>query len=684
MNAKKPSKRRASTPAHSSTGSSTLSATLASTVSSTVAAVNGQTLRLLGAFLLSALAVAGLLYSVYGQRGGESLVAGEPSPGLYKSPVDVEVVDQLATEREREAARSQIEPVYTSNAAAQALVINALTTAGLPAAVQDFVVARYNQPEGVREETLPELISEATRLAPEGRQREVGLILERTLLATSRENPVLTAAAREAAAEAVPPVMQRLKAEQTIVREGEILTPDQLRVLEAVGLYNPRAEEATKLLWLLLGCALMGSLLSLPLAFSYGRLKAKLTGQQIVFLVTLTLLTLAAQRLAMLASPTFFFVFLVPLLVAVLVSDLVAVLWGAWLGVVVALLAPGAPLLTLVTVLVGTTVSSLVPILFRTRTTLLLAGVLSGLGAALSYGIFHFLLGTFGTFSMLFAVLWILGGGVLAGILALGLLPLAESSIGFLTEFRLLELSSPSSPLLQKLLIEAPGSYQHSLIISNLVEQAVTNIGGNALLARVGALYHDVGKLRRPGFFVENQFSGENPHDQLSPHLSYLVITSHVRDGAELLREYKLPKALEPFVMEHHGTTVLSYFYKRALEDSDKLDEFNFRYSGPRPRSKETAVLMLADAVESASRTLAEPSQGSIRALIDRLFEQRLQDDQLADSPLNFRDLEIIANTFERMMTAILHRRIRYPTEEEVQKLKRGGDTRRNAGVPVG
>ena len=680
MNAKKPSKRRASTPAHSSTASSTL----ASTVSSTVAAVNGQTLRLLGAFLLSALAVAGLLYSVYGQRGGESLVAGEPSPGLYKSPVDVEVVDQLATEREREAARSQIEPVYTSNAAAQALVINALTTAGLPAAVQDFVVARYNQPEGVREETLPELIGEATRLAPQSRQREAGLILERTLLATSRENPVLTAAAREAAAEAVPPVMQRLKAEQTIVREGEILTPDQLRVLEAVGLYNPRAEEATKLLWLLLGCALMGSLLSLPLAFSYGRLKAKLTGQQIVFLVTLTLLTLAAQRLAMLASPTFFFVFLVPLLVAVLVSDLVAVLWGAWLAVVVALLAPGAPLLTLVTVLVGTTVSSLVPILFRTRTTLLLAGVLSGLGAALSYGVFHFLLGTFGTFSMLFAVLWILGGGVLAGILALGLLPLAESSIGFLTEFRLLELSSPSSPLLQKLLIEAPGSYQHSLIISNLVEQAVTNIGGNALLARVGALYHDVGKLKRPGFFVENQFSGENPHDQLSPHLSYLVITSHVRDGAELLREYKLPKALEPFVMEHHGTTVLSYFYKRALEDSDKLDEFNFRYSGPRPRSKETAVLMLADAVESASRTLAEPSQGSIRALIDRLFEQRLQDDQLADSPLNFRDLEIIANTFERMMTAILHRRIRYPSEEEVQKLKRGGDTRRNAGLPVG
>ena len=673
MSAKKPSKRR-SPPAPVAAAPSTF----------TLPAVEGATVRLALLFVLSALAVAGLLYSVYGGREGTSLVAGEPSPELYKSPVDVEVVDQLATEREREAARGQIEPVYTANATTQALVVNALTTAGLPTTVQDFVVARYNQPEGVREEALPALASEATRLAPEGRRREVALLLERTLLPTSRENPVLTAAAREAAAEAVPPVMQRLKAGQTVVREGELLTPDHLRVLEAVGLYNPRAEETTKLLWLLLGCALMGGLLSLPLAFSYHRLGFRLTDKQIVFLVVLTLLTLAAQRLAILASPTFFFVFLVPLLVAVLVSDLAAVLWGVWLAVVVALFEPGAPLLTLITVLVGTTASSLVPILFRTRTTLLLAGVLSGLGAALSYGAFHFLLGTFGTFSMLFALLWILAGGVIAGILALGLLPLAESSIGFLTEFRLLELSSPSSPLLQKLLIEAPGSYQHSLIISNLVEQAVTNIGGNALLARVGALYHDVGKLKRPGFFVENQFSGENPHDQLSPHLSYLVITSHVRDGAELLREYRLPKALEPFVTEHHGTTVLSYFYKRALEDSDKLDEFNFRYPGPRPRSKETAVLMLADAVESASRTLAEPSQGSIRALIDRLFEQRLQDDQLADSPLNFRDLEIIANTFERMMTAILHRRIRYPSEEEVRKLKRGGDTRRNAGVPVG
>ena len=278
---------------------------------------------------------------------------------------------------------------------------------------------------------------------------------------------------------------------------------------------------------------------------------------------------------------------------------------------------------------------------------------------------------------------WILGGGLVSGILALAALPLAESNFGFLTEFRLLELMSPSNPLLQKLLLEAPGTYQHSLIISNLVDQAVSNIGGDALLARVGALYHDVGKLKRPQFFTENQFAGENPHDRVSPHLSYLIITSHVRDGAELLREYGLPAALEPFVQEHHGTTVLAYFYKRALEGSESVKELSFRYAGPRPRTKETAVLMLADAVESASRTLTDPTQGSIRAMIDRLFEARLQDDQLADSPLNFHDLEVIANTFERMLTAVLHRRVAYPSSEEIQRLKHDRDSRRSPALPL-
>ncbi|HLR46179.1 MAG TPA: HDIG domain-containing protein, partial [Deinococcales bacterium] len=231
-----------------------------------------------------------------------------------------------------------------------------------------------------------------------------------------------------------------------------------------------------------------------------------------------------------------------------------------------------------------------------------------------------------------------------------------------------------------RLLLEAPGTYQHSLVISNLVEQAVQAIGGNALLARVGALYHDIGKLRRPTFFVENQFAGENPHDRLSPHLSYLIITAHVRDGIELLREYGLPLELNQFVQEHHGTTTLTYFYKRALEATPSLDELNFRYPGPRPQSRETAVLMLADVVESASRSLGEAGQGDIRALIDRLVDQRLRDGQLAQTDLNFDDLEKIKDTFERMLSAILHRRVAYPTAEEIGRLKRGRDAGEDTG----
>ena len=461
------------------------------------------------------------------------------------------------------------------------------------------------------------------------------------------------------------------------MREGETLTVDHLRALEALGLYSVRADVVNRQLRTFASCLLLSLLLALPLLYAVKRLKS-LNFKQLGFLVTLTLLTLAAQRFAFLLDTSFLFVALVPILVAVLVSEFAGVLWAVWLAVALALLDPGTPLLTVVTALCGGLAASLFAKLFRTRTTLLLAGLIGGAAGMLAYSLMLLLYGTSFGLGTASDLLLILGGGLLAGILALGLLPLAESVFDFLTEFRLVELSNPSTPLLQRLLLEAPGTYQHSLIISNLVEQAVANIGGDALLARVGSLYHDAGKLKRPQFFVENQFSGENPHDSLSPHLSFLIITNHVRDGVDLLREYRLPKALEPFAATHHGTTVLSYFYKRALEDSSRLDELNFRYPGPKPQTKENAVLMLADAVESASRTLVEPSQGSIRALIDQLIELRLQDGQLNESPLNFNDLEIIADTFERMLTAILHRRISYPSSEEIKSLKRAGTPERN------
>ena len=626
-------------------------------------------------WLLSLAALAGLLYSVYGLEVGSGLRVGEPSPETYRAPVAASLPDPLLTEAERQVARAQVEPIYTADPDLRRMVVNAVSSAGLPAEVQDLVIVRYRQPEGVTREDRAALIEEAVRASPPERQREVRLLLERTLVPSSVENVALTEAARAAASAGVQAVGRDLAAGEIIVRENEPLSAEQLAVLGSLGLYSAQADADARRLRTLLACALLGALLSLPLHYAPRQL-VRLSLEQFAFLVLLSLVVLAAQRLLFLASPYFLVVALVPILVSVLVSELAGIVWTLWLAAVLALLAPTSPLFTLLLALTGGLAASLLARRFRSRSTLLVAGAGAALASSLAYLLLFLLLGGGFGLATLSTVLLLLGGGLLAGFVALGLLPLAESAFDFITEFRLVELSSPSSPLLQKLLLEAPGTYQHSLIISNLVEQAVANIGGNALLARVGALYHDVGKLKRPQFFVENQFSGVNPHDQLSPHLSYLIITSHVREGVELLREYKLPRAIEPFVTEHHGTTVLAYFYKRALEDSDRLDELNFRYPGPRPRSKESAVLMLADAVESASRTLSEPSQGSIRALIDRLIETRLQDGQLAESPLNFRDLETIANTFERMLAAILHRRITYPSSEEIQSLKRAGETR--------
>jgi cyclic-di-AMP phosphodiesterase PgpH len=630
-------------------------------------------------FTLATALLAILLYSVYGLRGQDALAIGERSPQDFVAPVAVEIIDPIATEKARSSARSQIDTIYSSDPDLEQLALDTITSAGLPSDVETFLLTNYRNPDGVSDFGRSSLIERAVSMTPTERKRDVRLLLESRLISTAVPNLEMTAAARNAAANAVDDITQTVEAGETIVRTGEVLTEDKLRVLEQLGLYSAREDISQRQLLLWLGCFLLAFVLMIPMIYLARRLK-ELTFTQIAFLIGITFFFLAIQRLSLFLSPHFFFLALMPILIAVLLNERTAVLWAGWLAVVAALLDPSVSMFTLLTTLTSGTTAAFFAKRLSSRSSLLFAGVLGGLVGVLSYALLLLLNGSTLTVASLSNLLLLLSGNVLAGILALGLLPLAESGFDFLTEFRLVELSNPSSPLLQKLLLEAPGTYQHSLIISNLVEQAVSAIGGDSLLARVGCLYHDVGKLKRPQFYIENQIGNENPHNAISPHLSYLIITSHVKDGIELLREYKLPKALEPFVSEHHGTTVLSYFYKRALEDSARLDELNFRYPGPKPQTKETAVLMLADAVESASRTLTDPSQGSIRALIDRLISLRQQDGQLAESPLNFRDLETIANTFERMLTAILHRRIQYPTDEPKAY---GGDSRRNQPLSV-
>lgn len=251
---------------------------------------------------------------------------------------------------------------------------------------------------------------------------------------------------------------------------------------------------------------------------------------------------------------------------------------------------------------------------------------------------------------------------VISGIILLGVLPIIENTFGIMTPYGLAELSD--SKLLKRLLSDAPGTYNHSLIVSQLVEAAAEAIGANPVLARVGTMYHDVGKLLRPMFFVENQsFYGiENPHKTCTPRFSKMLITAHPKDGVELAKEYHLPPVINNFILQHHGTSLVSYFYNEALkeEGEDNVKEEQFRYPGPKPNMKETAILMLADAVESAVRAAKNPSNEEIDAIIDKIIRERLNDGQLDDSPLTLKDLNTIGETFSRMLRGMHHKRIKY------------------------
>jgi len=219
----------------------------------------------------------------------------------------------------------------------------------------------------------------------------------------------------------------------------------------------------------------------------------------------------------------------------------------------------------------------------------------------------------------------------------------------------------PAHPLLRRLQLEAPGTYHHSVIVGNLAEAAAEAVGADALLARVGTYYHDVGKIRRPAFFVENQMGTENPHDRMTPSLSALTVAAHVRDGLDLAREYRLPEMIADFIPEHHGTTVMSYFYHQALERGDQPEPGAYRYDGPKPQTRETAIVMLADAAEAAVRTLQRPTPDRIYEVVRRIIHERLEDGQLDECDLMFRDLEKIAQAFTRILTSIFHPRIEYP-----------------------
>lgn len=253
-------------------------------------------------------------------------------------------------------------------------------------------------------------------------------------------------------------------------------------------------------------------------------------------------------------------------------------------------------------------------------------------------------------------------------IMAYPLLWVFERAFDITTDLTLLELSDTNRPLLKELSLRAPGTFNHSLQVANLAEAAADAIGANALLTRVGALYHDIGKMLKPEYFVENQRPGDNPHDHLKPRMSALIIASHVKEGLEMGRQYNLPQRVLKFIPMHHGTARIEYFYRKAMDqrgpDEPPVQESEFRYPGPRPDSKETGIMMLADSVEAASRSLSEPTHKRLETLIEMIFKARIEDGQLDNTLLTFRDLNVIKETFLSMLLGIYHVRVKYPDQK--------------------
>ena len=308
----------------------------------------------------------------------------------------------------------------------------------------------------------------------------------------------------------------------------------------------------------------------------------------------------------------------------------------------------------------------------RSRTKLVSVGMMSGLLVFPTVIGVQYMLGQPLTMALLTNALWFAGGAAFAGGVMTVLLPFFERLFDFQTDISLLELTDANHPLLKELVQRAPGTYNHSINVASMSESAADSIGANGLLCRVAAYFHDVGKLRKPEYFIENQDKGVNKHDDLVPTMSTLVIIAHVKDGAEIARKHRLPKRVIDLIEQHHGTTLVEYFYRRAADQAEKedddnstpLDEADFRYPGPRPQTPEAAVMMLADAVESASRTLREPTPARIESLVESIASKKFDDGQFDECAITIEQLRTIQDSLTKSLNAMYHARVKYPEQQ--------------------
>jgi putative nucleotidyltransferase with HDIG domain len=650
-----------------------------------------------------------------------NLRIGEIATEDIRANRTVEYVNQVETEKLRQQAMLQIPPKYrVDEFAAQdsvkdvdsvfEIILSAKVSSPKPAsdiAEEIYKASRIRLSPGAVSvltecdlPTLQELRSHARRIVGETMSREIrnrpdDLPASRTkvveavaqLPISEKFRPALaeicrsalrynrlydfeaTDKARREEAMRVPPVRWTIMKGEVIVREGEVVKREHIDKLTALGLMHPQTNLG-RVAWIAVLVAALVALCSLYLSCYHSNVykEFKLLG----LLALIATVSVAGMKIGVNAlnlKTTGFLVGYVGMLWIASASMLSAALVNPSVGsLMAALLAVGTGIsmdielryvaASLVSSLVGIyAVARIVDRNSLVRLVLAMAfantaavWIIAGVSDSLS------------PMELVTGAAWGVGSGVFSALLFWLGVAVFEKPFGVITHVGLLELADPNQPILRKLLMEAPGTYHHSMVVGSLAEAAAEAIGADPLLARAQAYYHDIGKMKRPHFFVENQRFG-NLHDRLNPSLSMLVIASHVRDGIELARQYKLPPQIIDGIREHHGTSLVSFFYQQACLDHppSAVLEQHFRYEGPKPRSKETAILMLADSVEAASRTLYKPTPGRIENMVSKIVHARLEDGQLDESDLTFRDIEKIIASFTRTLCGMLHARLEYP-----------------------
>lgn len=483
------------------------------------------------------------------------------------------------------------------------------------------------------------------------------------------EDPAETEKLRNAAAMAEEPVWW--KKGQAIVKKGDRVTDEQVETLKDLRMIGQGADVRSYI-----GTAILSAVLVTMMALYLARYRKDLLERDSKLLL-LGLIGIGTLLFSLLMK-TFReplgpgVAYLMPvavnsMLVSILMDTRAALLQSALLSLLVGYSTDVDPVNHALVAMVGSIVGSYAVSRVESRTDVYRAGLWVSLANVVT------ILGIYlvKAYSLLSPQPWMDAGlgaanGILAAMVVTGALPMLETLFGVLTPLKLLELSNPNHPLLKKLLVEAPGSYHHTILVANLCEAAAEAIGADQVLARVGAYYHDIGKTKRPYFFVENQFGGENPHDKLPPSLSALIITSHVKDGLEMAKEARLPQAIVDFIPEHHGTTLVSYFYHMASKNaqSEMVLEEDFRYEGPKPRSKETAILMLADSCEASVRAIRQKGSLTVEQIenqVKRIMDDRLKQGQLDNCDLTLRELDVINKVFVKVLSGVHHARVEYP-----------------------